>query len=219
MSKTEQFISKEKEFYGKIYSSIAFAIDDISGFLDNTTLNNRKYVSRQPVLKKYMELLDTANIESKKKKGFLGNIFEDDKYINLLSTYKSDHREDFQQLETCCSCQCLKCTADCKFDSCGRCENSGQVAYCDHARTNVVVYKNKTLNLVNNSTGMDDRYTVLAIVQDSLKDKRYILIENISDGERFILYYYPGIREDSYGEISIEDDFNFAADAYNLVQH
>lgn len=219
MSKTEEFVSREKDTYGKIYSSIAFAIDDISGLLDKSTLNNRKYVSRQAVLSKYMELLNSANTEAKKNKGFFGSMFESNKYIDLLESYKADHKEDLEQLENCCSCECLKCTAECKFDSCNRCEKSGRVAYCDHSRTNVVVFKNRTLDLLNNSTGIDDSYTVLAIVQDSLKDKRYILLENLSDGERFILYYYPGIREDSYGEITAEDDFNFAADAYNLLEH
>lgn len=216
MSKTEEFISREKEFYGKIYSDIAFAIDDISGLIDEKEFKNRKYTSKQPILAKYMELLNSAQSESKNKnKGFFKNLFEDDKYINLLESYKTDHRNELNQLEDCTSCQCLKCTAECKFDSCSRCSDRGKVAYCDHSKTNVVTYKNRTLDLVNNDTGMDDRYNVLAIVQDALKDKRYILIENISNDERFILYYYPGIKEDSYGEITNEDDFNFAAEAYD----
>lgn len=216
MSKTEDFISKEKDFYGKIYSDIAFAIDDISDLVDKSTFKNRKYTSRQPILNKYIELLDSAAAESKSKnKGFFKNLFEDDKYINLLEGYKNDHRDELNQLEDCCQCQCLKCTAECKFDSCNRCSDRGKVAYCDHSRTNVVTYKNRVLNLVNNDTGMDDSYNVLAVVQDAVKDKRYILIENISNSERFILYYYPGIREDSYGEITNEEDFNFAAEAYD----
>lgn len=216
MSKTEEFISRDKEFYGKIYSDIAFAIDDISGLIDERDFKNRKYTSKQPILAKYIELLNSAESESKNKnKGFFKNLFEDDKYINLLESYKTDHRSELNQLEDCTSCQCLKCTAQCKFDSCGRCSDRGKVASCDHSRTNVVTYKNRTLDLTNNDTGMDDRYNVLAIVQDVLKDKRYILIENISNGERFILYYYPGIKEDSYGEITNEEDFNFAAEAYD----
>lgn len=216
MSKTEEFISKEKEFYGKIYSDIAFAIDDISGLIDEKDFKNRKYTSKQPVLAKYIELLNSAESENKNKnKGFFKNLFQDDKYINLLESYKNDHRNELNQLEDCTSCQCLKCAAQCKFDSCNRCSDRGKVAYCDHSTTNVVTYKNRTLDLLNNDTGIDDRYNVLAIVQDALKDKRYILIENISNGERFILYYYPGIKEDSYGEITNEDDFNFAAEAYD----
>ncbi|KOF57429.1 hypothetical protein AGR56_13605 [Clostridium sp. DMHC 10] len=216
MSKTEEFISKEKEFYGKIYSNIAFAIDDISGIIDEEDFKNRKYTSKQPILDKYIELLNSAESENKNKnKGFFKNLFKDDKYITLLEGYKADHRNELNQLEDCCNCQCLKCTAECKFDSCNRCSDRGIVAYCDHSRTNVVTYKNRILNLVNNDTGMEDRYNVLAVVQDALNDKRYILIESISNSERFILYYYPGIREDSYSEITNEEDFNFAAEAYD----
>lgn len=216
MSKAEEFISREKEFYGKLFSDITFAIDNVSGLIENSVLDNRKYVSRKPILDKYIKLLDSAKTEAKKQ-GFLGSLFDGDKYTGLLETYKHDHLEDFNQLEDCSKCQCLNCTAECKFDSCGGCSSRGRVAYCDHHRTNVVLYKNRVLELTNNSTGMEDRYTVLAVVQDAQEDKRYILIESISDSERFILYYEPGIREDSYGEITNEKDFNFAADAYEKL--
>ncbi|PJI08044.1 MULTISPECIES: DUF1292 domain-containing protein [Clostridium] len=213
MSKTEDFIKSEKDHYGKVFSDISFAINDISDFLDKNTLHNRKYVSRVPVLSKYMEILDSANSESKKG-GFFNNVFNGNKYIDLIESYKSDNLKDFNQLENCSTCECLRCTSECKFDSCNGCCDGRRVAYCDHKRTNVVLWKNKILNLTNNSTGEDDRYSVLALVQDILKDKRYILIENLINSERFILYYTPGISEDSYGEITNEDDFNFAASAY-----
>lgn len=213
MSKTEDFIKLEKDHYGKIFSDISFAINDISDFLDKDALNNRKYVSREHILSKYIELLDSAEADSKKS-GLIENLFNGNKYINLLEGYKSDHQADLNQLENCSKCTCLKCTCECKFDSCNGCSDGKVVAYCDHKRTNVVLWKNKILNLTNNSTGVDDRYSVLAIVQDILEDKRYILIENLMNSERFILYYTPGISEDSYGEITDEKDFNFAASAY-----
>lgn len=220
MGKTEEFISQEKEYYGKIYSDIAFAIDEIRDFLDNETLKSRKYFSRQPVLDKYIELLDSANQESKKR-GFIKGFIDGDKYINLLQSFKTDHNEEFDQLEKCWKCECLSCTAVCKFDSCTGCKIGRRVGYCDHKRTNVALFdnsQNAVINLVNNNTGQEDRYNVLAVVQDALEDKRYILIENIHDKERFILYYYPKLPEDTYGEITDEEDFNFAASAYENLE-
>lgn len=219
MSKTEEFILSEKEYYGKIFSDIAFAIDEIADFVDSGTLKNRKYHSRQAILKKYMELLDSAEAESKKK-GFISGLFDGDKYIGLLKDYKKDHEEELEQLKNCSNCQCLKCTASCKFDTCIGCSNGKYVASCDHKKANVVFFDKSqysTLRLTNNNTGVEDTYTILAIVQDAEKDKRYILIENIMSKERFILYYYPKLPEDDYGEITNEADFNFAAEAYENV--
>lgn len=87
MSKTEDFILSEKSYYGKIYSDIAFAIDEVQDFLDKDTLKNRKYVSRQPLLKKYIDLLDAAKSEDKGK-GFLGSLFNGDKYTSILKDFK-----------------------------------------------------------------------------------------------------------------------------------
>lgn len=220
MSKINDFISKDKNYYGKIYSDIAFAVDEIKDFIDRDTLRNRKYFSRQHVLEKYIELLDTAKEESKNI-GFFKNLFDSDKYINLLQGYKEDHSEELDQLSKCSKCACLKCSSPCKFDSCSGCRGGRNVALCDHNRTNVASFdnsENSILELTNNKTGENDRYHIMAIVQDAKNDKRYILIENLRDKERFILYYYPNISEDDYGEIVNEDDFNFAASAYDNME-
>ena len=220
MSKTEEFISSEKSYYGKIYSDIAFAIDEIQDFLDKDILKNRKYVSRQPLLKKYIELLDAAKSEDKEK-GFFGNLFNGDKYTGILKDFKKDHHEAFNQLEKCSKCECLKCMAVCKFDSCNGCRNGAHIGSCDHQKTNLAFFdgsEDSIIELVNNKTGIDDRYEIMAIIQNATNDKRYIVIENVSDRERFILYLYPKISEDEYGEITDETDFNFAASEYENVE-
>ncbi|MDF2503928.1 MULTISPECIES: hypothetical protein [Clostridium] len=220
MGKTEEFISHEKEHYGKIYTDITFAIDEIKDFIDENVLKNRKYFSRQAVLDKYIDLLDSAKQENKKK-GFIKSILAGDKYIDLLQGFKSAHSEELDQLNKCSKCECLRCTVVCKFDSCDGCRTGRRVAYCDHERTNVAFFdnsENAIISLINNNTGDEDRYNVLAVVQDALEDKRYILIENIHDKERFVLYYYPKLPEDTYGEITDEEDFNFAASAYENVE-
>lgn len=217
MSKTEEFILQEIAIYGKIYSDIAFAISNVSGFLDKGVFNNRKYVSRQPVLNKYIDLLNAAKAENKKG-GFFQSILGNDKYINLLSDYKFQHKKDFEQLEHCSKCECLNCTADCKFDSCNGCIDGAKIPSCDHKKANVFTFDYRTLDLRNDKTGQDDKYNVLAIVQDAENDKRYIFIENLRNSERFILYYYPGISEDTYEEITNENDFNFAAGVYENIE-
>jgi hypothetical protein len=220
MSKTEDFILSEKKYYGKLYSDIAFAIDEIQDFLDKDIVKNRKYVSRQPLLKKYIDLLDAAKSEDKSK-GFFGSLFGGDKYTGILKDFKKDHHQEFNQLEKCTKCECLKCIAICKFDSCNGCRNGERIGFCDHEKTNLAFFdgsEDSIIELVNNKTGQDDRYEIMAIIQDPINDKRYIVIENAHDRERFILYLYPRISQDEYGEITDETDFNFAASAYENVE-
>ncbi|EET84138.1 conserved hypothetical protein, partial [Clostridium carboxidivorans P7] len=45
MNKAEEFLKIEKDKYSKIYVDITYAIDNISPFLDQSTLKSRKYVS------------------------------------------------------------------------------------------------------------------------------------------------------------------------------
>ena len=48
-------------------------------------------------------------------------------------------------------------------------------------------------------------------------DRKYIIIENIKSKEKFILYYYPGISEDSYGEIKDAQEFDFIVSTFQSV--
>ena len=220
MSKTDEFISSEKSYYGKIYTDISFAIDEVQDFLDKDIFRNRKYVSRQPLLKKYIDLLDAAKSEEKDK-GFFGNLFNGDKYTGILKDFKNDRHEEFNQLEKCTKCECLKCMAACKFDSCNGCRNGEHITFCDHEKTNIALFdgsEDSMIELVNNKTGEDDKYEIMAIIQNALNNRRYIVIENVHDRERFILYYYPKISEDEYGEITDETDFDFAASEYENVE-
>lgn len=213
MNKTEEFITHEKEIYGKVFSDVAFAIDNVSGFLEPKILENRKYIHKNKILSRYMELLDSAEAELKKN-GIL-SMFKGDKYIDLLESYKNDNKEEFEQLYSCSNCQCLNCTHQCSFESCHGCTRGALIASCDRKITNVSLHQNHNIRLTNNNTGEDDNYNVLAIVEKCNAGKKFIIIENIRTKEKFILYFYPGISEDSYGEITDENDFNFAAEAYD----
>jgi len=218
MSRVDDFIKSEKEKYGKLYTDIAYAVDKVSPFVDSTVLNRRKYYTRLNVVKKYVDLLSSAETELKSK-GFFAKLGNTDKYANLLQDYKADNKENLNILKGCQKCQCLDCVADCKLDSCDGCAHYGRIAFCDKKRVCVYVYNNTyTLDLENQDTGRDNRFNVLAIVQDLLKDKRYIIMQNIRTNEKFVLYYFCELKGDRYEEIGNEEDFNFAVDAYEGVE-
>lgn len=215
MSKAEDFIKEEKEHYGKIYIDINYAIDNITPFLGEG-IKKRKYSHKLLPLKKYIELLDSANSEVSKS-GLLG-IFKDEKYIDLLKGYKADNLELFNCLENCSNCKCLNCVEECSFSCCEGCRDGARIAECDHKKINVTLHDNFSLNLTNNDTGKDERYKVLATLEDIEKDKRYIITSNVYTGDKYILYYYPGIKEDTFGEIKDEDEFDFIASTFENIE-
>jgi hypothetical protein len=49
MSKAKEFLENEKNIYGKVYVDINYAIDNVSPFLENNILKQRKYVSKLPI--------------------------------------------------------------------------------------------------------------------------------------------------------------------------
>ena len=215
MSKDLDFIKGERDTLGKVYVDISYAIDNIAPFLSENTLKIRKYYKEVDILKRYVTLLDAAESECRKQEGsFLGK-FKNNNSIALLSDYKKDNKEAFNQLKNCSKCACLNCPKDCKFNSCRGCRQGSFIEKCDHEKINMTVHDNFILDLTNNNTGNSSRYKVLATLQDSVLNRQYIIIENIIDKEdKFILYYYPGIKEDDYGEISDPDEFDFIAEVF-----
>lgn len=216
MGKAEQYAKSEKDCYGKIYVDINYALDNVSPFIDSKQLNNRKYSTRLPALKKYIELIDTV-LREEAKQGLFG-FLDDDKHIGMLKSYKNDNIEALNQLQKCSSCACLNCTAECKFDTCIGCKTGSRIAYCDHSEINVTVHDSFMLNLTNNNTGANDRYKVLATLQNAKLSRKYIILENIHNKEKFILYYYPGVSEDNYGEITDGNEFDFVVSTYESVK-
>lgn len=216
MGRTEDFLKGEKDKYGKIYVDINYAIDNISPFLEKDCLKNRKFVSRVSTLKKYIDSIEAAELQIKKS-GFFSKL-NDDKYIDLIKSFKKDNLEALSQLEKCSHCKCLNCTAMCKFDSCLGCKSHSRIAYCDHGKINVTKHDNFLLNLTNNNTGESDKYIVLATLQDVQLNRKYIILENIVSKEKFILHYYPGISEDNYGEITDAEEFDFIVSTFQNIE-
>lgn len=213
----EEFIKKEKDRYGKIYVDLTYSIDNIGPFLDKDQLNQRKYVNKLSVLKKYIDLLESAEREGNKKGSFLG-LFKDDNTIDLLNSYKRDNAEVFNQLEHCSKCEYKNCAHNHdKFDGCLGCRANSRIAYCDHDKINITLHDNWNLRLNNDNTGQIDNFKVLATLQDVEREQKYIILHNQRTDEKFVLYYMPGISEDSYGEISDAEEFDFVVSTYQNV--
>lgn len=214
MMSTQEFVEKERDTFGKAFVDINYAIDNISPFVEKEELSRRKYVIKLPVLDKYIDMLEAAETSSPKKKG-LFSMFKGDNSTSDLESYKSKNIESLNQLVTCSTCKCLNCVAKCKFKACIDCRRNSHTRYCDHERFCVTFHDNFTLDLTNNDTGRRNKYKALATIKDSTLDKRYILIENIVDkDDKFILYYYPTLSGDEFGEIEDVNEFDTIAGVY-----
>lgn len=212
MSKTLDFINNERATIGKTYTEITYAISEVSPFLDSHIINRRKYYSKLPILKKYIEMLNDAEYSSKNKKF---NFFKKDDSILKLEQYKSDNLEAFTQFENCSKCSCLNCIKECDFKSCSGCRGNSYIKSCDKSKLNVRFHKNFILDLTNNNTGKSSRYKVLATIENCIEDKLYIALENLLDSnDKLLLYYYPGISSDDFGEITDEEEFNLIVETY-----
>jgi len=215
MSKAEQFLKNEKDKYGKIYVDINYAIHNVSPFLEDSILSNRMYYSKLPFLKKYIDLIESSEAEIKNSSFF--ERLAESKYIDLLQGYKNDNAEYLRQLEKCSLCSCLNCVAECKFDSCLACRENSRIAQCDHNKINITKHDSFILNLTNDKSGISDSYIVLGTLQDVEKDMKYIIIQNIVSKEKFILHYFPGISEDTYGELSDSEEFDYIVSQFQSL--
>lgn len=210
------FIKIEKDSFGKVYVDVNYAIDNIKPFIEAETLKQRKYYVKLPALDKYIKLLEEAESQNKNK-GVFG-FFKKDSSLELIKDYKAKNSESLLQLENCSKCACLNCTLTCKFNSCLGCRKNSFITQCDHEKLNITLHHNYILDLTNNKNGLSERYKVLATLQDSVENKQYIIIQNLRNSdEKFILYYYPGISEDTYGEITDGEEFDYIAAAYEAI--
>ena len=213
MDKDLEFIETERSYWGKIYTEIMFALNEISPFVDDKKLKQRKYYSKSDTLKEYTKLLDSAETDCKKKSLF--SIFKSNPTISLLQDYKAKNRDDFTQLEKCYKCECLSCSFECNFKSCSACRSNSLLSFCDKDRVNIRKFDNFTFDLTNNDTGISSKYKVLAVIEDCIINKEYILLENLRDSnDKLVLYYYPGIKEDTFGEITDVKEFDFIVETY-----
>ncbi|AOR22660.1 DUF1292 domain-containing protein [Clostridium taeniosporum] len=213
MSKDLNFINDEKNYWGKIYTDIAYSISENSPFISEEKLKNRKYYVKSSVLKDYIKLLDSAELDCKKG-GFL-KFFKSNSALNDLESFKNKNNQSLRELDNCSKCACLNCTFDCKFKSCASCRFGSYIKSCDKEKINVRKHDNFIVDLTNNDTGASSKYKVLATLENCIDDKQYIILENLSSpSDKLVLYYYPEIRGDSYGEITDVDEFDSIVESY-----
>lgn len=213
------FLNSEKRYWGKIHADIELAISEVAPFIPEKRLKERKYYNKASILKEYNRLLDSSIAYSSTKKKSLFGFLKSDPNIKLLQDYKAKNRDTFKQFEKCKDCQCLNCSFECKFQSCSGCRQNSLLTYCDREKINVRKFDNFTLDLTNNDTGRQSKYKVLAVMEDCELDQLYILVENIHDAnDKLILYYYPGIKEDTYGEITDPEEFDFIVQTYQQAE-
>lgn len=205
------FLDTEIEHWGKIYTDISFAIDDISGLLTEKELRHKKFYKRITILDEYIKKIKSEKLKPQKRSFFSSN---DDSYPEL-EKYKAENIEVFKQLENCSKCQCLSCTNNCEFSSCQGCRSGSFIKDCDKDEINVTKHQNYRLNLTNNDTGKSSTYKVLATLQNCKTQQWYIVLENVLDIEdKYVLYYNPGIKEDTYDEITNPEEFDFVVEAF-----
>ncbi|NFN16787.1 DUF1292 domain-containing protein [Clostridium botulinum] len=213
MSKDLDFINDEKNYWGKIYTDIAYSISENAPFLSEEKLKNRKYYVKSSVLKDYIKLLDSTELDCKKSGLF--KLFKSNSALDKVINFKAENRQSLKELENCSKCACLNCTFDCKFKSCTSCRFGSYIKSCDKEKINVRKHDNFIIDLTNNYTGNSSKYKVLATLENCITDKQYIILENISSSnDKLVLYYYPEIRGDSYGEITNVDEFDFVVETY-----
>lgn len=218
MSKDIDFINKEKDTWGKVFTDITYAISEVAPFVDERDLKRRRYYLKVDILKEYINKLNYAGIDSKKK--FSLNIFKDDEKVADAKRFKQDNSSTLKQLKNCSKCQCLNCAFECKFKGCASCKEDSAIKYCDKDIFNVRIYKNFNLDLTNNDTGKSDKYKVLAVVENCEIKKLYILLENMyNNDEKLILYYYPGVKSDDFGEIRDPEEFDSVVQAYQQLDY
>ncbi|GAA0732100.1 DUF1292 domain-containing protein [Clostridium oceanicum] len=214
MNKIKEYTDNERKIFGKTYTDIMKAITEIEDYISKENLNNRKYVKKYGLLKEYINLIDKAD-KLADGKGLFEALKSDEKYKKMLEDFKMENIKELSQLDNCSKCACLNCPNECDFDACLGCRESSKIKYCDHKKINITTFTSFTLDLTDDETGEDNTYKVLAVIQDLEREQKYIIIENVEDEEdKFILYYYPGIKEDSYGEITDEEEFDYIASMY-----
>lgn len=192
-----------------LYADLVFAAEDLNGFVSEKALARRTYIRGLPLLKEVTDLAKTLEEETS------GGLFSKlhgagkDTERRLLAAM-AEGRRTFTQMDACRGCACFKCPLECEMQGCDRCEPGCgcYIAACDNKTATVYRFADKTVPLVENRTGITRDYPVIALIFDKKYDQYYLIFED--GAEKLVLYYYPSPAGDTYGEITDNDDLNFA---------
>lgn len=215
MGRAKDFIENEKNNLGSLLYKINGAISEIAPFIEEDTLKSRKYYSRLEFLKEYTSYLESM-LYKEQKDGFFG-FLNDSKRVSEIEKEKRKYNLHIKQLEKCSECKCLNCVKTCDFDSCSGCREKAFVKDCNKEDFNTVFHEDFIMNLEKEGKG-NSRYKVLATMQNLELDKRYIIIQEINSTEKFILYYYPGISENDFGEITNREEFDLVIKTFERLR-
>ncbi|WP_300262838.1 hypothetical protein [Clostridium sp.] len=213
----KEFLDKEKNTYGNLYSQLMFVLDDIEDLSEDSTLKERAYYKNIKILKKYNDLLDKASKELPEKKSFLSflNKSKENEIIKECEDFKKTYKDSLDKIFMCSECVCVKCIRECEFNPCLSCNKTGKVNYCDKENTNLIVFKNFIKQQYNNETNQNEPVEILCEVEILDINKRFRIIKEILSGEQFVLEYVYNIKDgDLYNSIDDVDLFNEIIDLY-----
>ena len=213
----KEFLDKEKNTYGNLYSELIFVLDDIEDLSEDSTLKERAYYKNIKILKKYNDLLDKLSRELPEKKSFLSflNKSNENEIIKECEDFKKTYKDSLDKIFVCSKCMCVKCIRECGFNPCLSCNKTGKVNYCDKENTNLIVFKNFIKQQYKNETNENETREILCEVEMLDMDKRFRIIKEVLSGEQFVLEYVYNIKDgDLYNSIEDVDLFNEIIDIY-----
>lgn len=216
MNATE-FLDKEKNIYGNLYSKLVFVLDDIEDLSEDSTLKQRAYYKNIEILKKYNALLDESSKKKPEKKSFFSflNKSNDNKIISECEAFKKTYKDSLEKIFICSECTCVKCIRECGFNPCMSCNKTGKVNYCDKENTNLIVFNNFVKPQYNSETGENEPLEILCEVEMLDIDKRFRIIKEVISGQQYVLEFIYNIKDgDLYNSIDDVDLFNEIIEVY-----
>lgn len=211
MEDTAKYITDEMIAYGDILEKLEFGISDISSLIGDD-IKKRDFIRYVDQVRNYLDFLSKKQRDFESK-GVISKVFGNHKDLDQeLIKFKESMKTALIQSHYCSNCKCLKCINICKMDGCGQCKLRGKVISCNNKTQAVWAFKNNKLTLNNDETGQQDEFEILAIIQDAEYKQYYISLNKVSDGQKYIFYYYCSPAGESYKAIEDVDDFNFVTD-------
>lgn len=213
----KEFLDKEREIYGNLYSELIFVLDDIEDLSEDSTLKERAYYKNIKILKEYNNLLDRLYKSIPEKKSFLSflNKSKENDIIKECEDFKKSYKESLDKIFVCSKCLCVKCIRECGFNPCLSCNKTGKVNYCDKENVNLIVFENFIKQQYNSETRENEPIEILCEVEFLDINRRFRIIKEILTNEKLVLEYIYDIKNgDLYNSIDDVDLFNEVIDIY-----
>lgn len=216
MNATE-FLDKEKNIYGNLYSKLIFVLDDIEDLSENSTLKQRAYYKNIKILKKYNDLLDECSKNKPEKKSLFSflNKSNEKEIISKCENFKITYKDSLDKIFICSECTCVKCIRNCGFNPCLSCNKTGKVNYCDRENTNLIVFKDFIKQQYNGDTSENEPLEILCEVEMLDIDKRFRIVKEVISGQQYVLEYTYDLKDgDLYNSVDDVDLFNEIIEIY-----